>query len=175
MKKALSLLLLFATLLSLSLVGCRTPEPPFDYASRASDYVSFYYDASYNRLYVSVAYLEPRITEEDVYKTIDDALVANGAYVNKISAGEYYVEYGSTVSIRYKGVELSTLRAAGYLGDLSNDQIMSLTDEALTALLIGDRALTKAQVDKACELLDFDALIDRAIANTALIKVRWNG
>ncbi|MBE6928613.1 MAG: tRNA 4-thiouridine(8) synthase ThiI [Ruminococcaceae bacterium] len=34
---------------------------------------------------------------------------------------------------------------------------------------------TKAQVDKACEMLDFDGLIDRAIANTELIKVRWNG
>lgn len=34
---------------------------------------------------------------------------------------------------------------------------------------------TIGQVDHACEKLDFDGLIDRALANTELIKVRWNG
>lgn len=34
---------------------------------------------------------------------------------------------------------------------------------------------TVAQVDKACETLDFEALIERALANTELVKVRYNG
>lgn len=34
---------------------------------------------------------------------------------------------------------------------------------------------TKAQVDKACDMLDFEGLIERALQNTELIKVRWNG
>ena len=34
---------------------------------------------------------------------------------------------------------------------------------------------TKAQVDRACEMLDFDNLIERALANTELVKVRWHG
>jgi thiamine biosynthesis protein ThiI len=34
---------------------------------------------------------------------------------------------------------------------------------------------TIKQVDKACEGLDFDALIERALQNTELVKVRYNG
>ena len=34
---------------------------------------------------------------------------------------------------------------------------------------------TKAQVDRACAKLDFDALIERALANTELVKVRYHG
>ena len=34
---------------------------------------------------------------------------------------------------------------------------------------------TKAQVDRACAKLDFDALIERALANTELVKVRYYG
>ena len=34
---------------------------------------------------------------------------------------------------------------------------------------------TKAQVDRACAGLDFDALIERALANTELVKVRYYG
>ncbi len=34
---------------------------------------------------------------------------------------------------------------------------------------------TLAQVDKACEKLDFDALIERALANTEMIRVRYHG
>ena len=34
---------------------------------------------------------------------------------------------------------------------------------------------TKAQVDRACASLDFDALIERALQNTELIKVRYQG
>ncbi len=34
---------------------------------------------------------------------------------------------------------------------------------------------TKAQVDRACALLDFDALIERALQNTELVKVRYQG
>ncbi|MBQ6431721.1 MAG: tRNA 4-thiouridine(8) synthase ThiI [Oscillospiraceae bacterium] len=34
---------------------------------------------------------------------------------------------------------------------------------------------TVAQVDKACEKLDFDALIERALANTEMIRVRYHG
>ena len=34
---------------------------------------------------------------------------------------------------------------------------------------------TKAQVDRACALLDFDALIERALQNTELVKVRYRG
>ena len=34
---------------------------------------------------------------------------------------------------------------------------------------------TKAQVDRACTRLDFDALIERALANTELVKVRYYG
>lgn len=34
---------------------------------------------------------------------------------------------------------------------------------------------TIAQVDKACEPLDFDGLIERALANTEMIRVRYNG
>ena len=34
---------------------------------------------------------------------------------------------------------------------------------------------TKAQVDRACASLDFDALIERALQNTELVKVRYQG
>ena len=34
---------------------------------------------------------------------------------------------------------------------------------------------TISGVDKACEKLDFDALIERALQNTELVKVRYNG
>ena len=34
---------------------------------------------------------------------------------------------------------------------------------------------TKAQVDRACASLDFDALIERALLNTELVKVRYQG
>lgn len=34
---------------------------------------------------------------------------------------------------------------------------------------------TKAQVDRACASLDFDALIERALQNTELVKVRYRG
>ena len=34
---------------------------------------------------------------------------------------------------------------------------------------------TIAQVDKACEKLDFEALIERALENTELVKVRYHG
>ncbi len=34
---------------------------------------------------------------------------------------------------------------------------------------------TKAQVDHACEKLDFDALIERALADTEMIRVRYHG
>ena len=34
---------------------------------------------------------------------------------------------------------------------------------------------TKVQVDRACAKLDFDALIERALANTELVKVRYHG
>ena len=43
------------------------------------------------------------------------------------------------------------------------------------AKLTIDRQATIAQVDKACEKLDFDALIERALQNTELVKVRYNG
>ena len=33
----------------------------------------------------------------------------------------------------------------------------------------------KAQVDRACASLDFDALIERALQNTELVKVRYQG
>ena len=34
---------------------------------------------------------------------------------------------------------------------------------------------TKAPVDRACASLDFDALIERALQNTELVKVRYQG
>ncbi len=34
---------------------------------------------------------------------------------------------------------------------------------------------TKAQIDRACASLDFDALIERALQNTELVKVRYQG
>lgn len=34
---------------------------------------------------------------------------------------------------------------------------------------------TKAQVDRACAGMDFEGLIARALENTELVKVRWNG
>lgn len=150
MKKLVSLLLVLVTLVSLSLVGCSAPKG-FDYQNLASNYVTLY-DYKGNPLYVTIAELAELITDEEINEAIDDALVSAGAYYNKITEGEYFVEYGSTVSLRYKGVDLSTLKSAGYLGDLTDDEIKELSDEELTALLLANEKseggpLTKAQVD----------------------------
>lgn len=149
MKKLVSLLLVLVTLVSLSLVGCAPAG--FDYQNLASNYVTLY-DYKGNPLYVTIAELEALVSDDEINEAIDDSLVAAGAYFNKITEGEYYVENGSTISIRYKGVQLSTLKAAGYLKDaagnvLTDDQIKALTDAELSAMLTGDKTLTKAQVD----------------------------
>ncbi len=149
MKKLVSLLLVLVTLTALCLGGC-APKG-FDYQNLASNYVTLY-DYNGKALYVTVAELAELITEDEINDTIDDALVSAGAYFKKITEGEFYVEHGSTVSIRYKGVDLSTLKTAGYLGELTDDQIKALTDAELTKLLLenvkNDGApLTKAQVD----------------------------
>ena len=149
MKKLVSLLLVLVTLVSLSLVGC-APKG-FDYQNLSSNYVTLY-DYNGKALYVTIADLAELITDEEINDQINDALVSSGAYYNKITEGEYYVEYGSSISLRYKGVDLSTLKTAGYLKNeagesLTDDQIKELTDEELAALLTGDNTLTKAQVD----------------------------
>lgn len=144
MKKLVSLLLVLVTLVSLSLVGC-APKG-FDYQNLASNYVTLY-NYKDKALYVTIADLADLITDDEINETIDDALISAGAYYNKITEGEYFVEYGSSISLRYKGVDLSTLKTAGHLGDLTDDQIKELSDADLTALLTGEKTLTKAQVE----------------------------
>ena len=144
MKKLVSLLLVLVTLSAICLTGC-APQG-FDYKNLSSNYVTLY-DYNGKALYVTVAELAELITDDEINDTIDDALISAGAYFNKITEGEFYVEEGSSVSIRYKGVDLSTLKTAGYLGTLTDDEIKALTDEELEALLTGDNTLTKAQVD----------------------------
>lgn len=149
MKKLVSLLLVLVTLVSLSLVGCAPTG--FDYKNLSSNYVTL---SNYKGepLYVTIAELEKLVSDDEINETIDEALVGAGAYFNKITEGDFYVDYGSSICIRYKGVELSTLKTAGYLkgadgAALTDDQIKALDDKALSALLTGDNTLTKAQVD----------------------------
>ena len=85
MKKLVSLLLVVVTLLSLSLVGC-APKG-FDYQNLSSNYVSFTPSYKDKALYVTIAELAELITDEEIFESIDDALVSAGAYYNKITEG----------------------------------------------------------------------------------------
>lgn len=143
MKKLVSLLLVLVTLTALCLTGCAPTG--FDYKNLSQNYVTLY-DYNGKALYVTVAELAELITDEEINDAIDDSLVSAGAYFNKITTGDRKVEHGDSISIRYKGVELATLKTAGYLGDLTDDAIKALTDAELSKLLT-DANLTKAQVD----------------------------
>lgn len=143
MKKLVSLLLVLVTLSALSFTGC-APKG-FDYKNLASNYVTLY-DYNGKALYVTVADLAEKITEDEINDSIDDALVSAGAYFNKITTGDRTVAFGDSINIRYKGIELATLKTAGYLGERTDDEIKALTDAELTKILT-DANLTKAQVD----------------------------
>lgn len=128
MKKLTSLLLVALMLFSVLLASCGG-ETGFDYRNEdLTPYVTLADLAK--KLQVDVGMLEALITDDDVNEQIDDLLVSADAVYKTITEEGTVCEMGDTLGITYKGVLVSSLKAAGYAEDgtgLTEEQIKGLS------------------------------------------------
>lgn len=128
MKKLTSLLLVALMLFSVLLTSCGS-ETGFDYRNEdLTPYVTLADLAK--KLQVDVGMLEALITDDDVNEEIDDLLIKADAVYKTITEAGTVCEMGDTLGITYKGVLVSSLKAAGYAEDgtgLTAEQIKGLT------------------------------------------------
>ena len=127
MKKLTSLLLVAIMLFSVLLTSC-SQDVAFDYRNNdLTPYVTLADLA--NKLQVDVGMLDKDVTEDEVNEAIDDLLVSAGAVYKTITEAGTVCEMGDTLGLTYKGVLVSSLKAAGYKEDgtgLTADQIKDL-------------------------------------------------
>lgn len=129
MKKLTSLLLVVLMLFSVVLTSCGQTETAFDYQNE--DLTAYVTLANYlaNKLQVDVGMLEETVTEDEINKHINDLLISKNAIYKTITEEGTVCTMGDTVGITYKGVLVSSLKAAGYAEDgsgLTADQIKNL-------------------------------------------------
>ena len=129
MKKIVSLLLL-AAMMILTLASCGSAG--FDYKANASKYVIKLADYENTKLTATIAQLASIITDDDVNKEIDDALVSGKAYLEKITEGT--IKWGDTVGLTYKGVLASNVEALATTETSLEAILENITDAQISAL-----------------------------------------